>query len=118
MIRIDSNEQLNARLTQPSEADLAFARRSNGDTVILGAGGKMGPTLAQRLVRALRGSGRKSRVIAVSRFQSPGMERELVEAGVETISCDLLDAESVKALPSGRERPLSCRAQVWLDGRP
>lgn len=99
MIRIDSDEQLNSLLTQPSEADVAFARRLRGDTMVLGAGGKMGPTLAQRLLRALRSADRKSRVIAVSRFQSSDSARELVEAGVETIACDLLDADSFQALP-------------------
>jgi nucleoside-diphosphate-sugar epimerase len=99
MIRIDSDEQLNSLLTQPNEADVAFARQIRGDTMVLGAGGKMGPTLAQRLLRALRSADRKSRVIAVSRFQSPDTARELAEAGVETISCDLLDADALKALP-------------------
>jgi nucleoside-diphosphate-sugar epimerase len=99
MMRIDSEQQLTSQLTQPSEADVAFARRLHGDTVILGAGGKIGPTLAQRLLRALRSADRKSRVIAVSRFQSKDAERELVDAGVETISCDLLDPESLKTLP-------------------
>jgi nucleoside-diphosphate-sugar epimerase len=99
MIRIDSDQQLTSLLTQPTDADVAFAHRLRGDTMILGAGGKMGPTLAQRLVRALRTAGRESRVIAVSRFQSSGAERELVDAGVETIACDLLDAESLRKLP-------------------
>lgn len=99
MIRIDSEQQLNSLLTQPSEADIAFARRLRGDTMVLGAGGKMGPTLAQRLLRALRGADRKSRVLAVSRFQSTDAQRELAEAGVETIACDLLDPENLKALP-------------------
>jgi nucleoside-diphosphate-sugar epimerase len=99
MIRIDSDQHLNSLLTQPSEADIAFARRFAGDTVILGAGGKMGPTLAQRFLRALRIAGNKSRVIAVSRFQSSDAERELAETGVETIACDLLDSGSVEALP-------------------
>ena len=99
MIRTDSDQHLNSSLTQPSEADIAFARRLAGDTVILGAGGKMGPTLAQRLLHALRSADRKSRVIAVSRFQSSEARRELADAGVETIACDLLDADSVKALP-------------------
>jgi len=99
MMRIDSEQQLNSLLTQPSEADIAFARRLRGDTMVLGAGGKMGPTLAQRLLRALRGADRKSRVFAVSRFQSPEAQRGLVEAGVETIACDLLDPDSLKALP-------------------
>ena len=96
---IDSEQELNSLLTQPSEADISFARHLSGDTMVLGAGGKMGPTLAQRLLRALRSADRKSRVIAVSRFQSSDAERELVEACVETISCDLLDADSLKRLP-------------------
>ena len=79
MIRIDSEQQLNSLLTQPSEADIAFAGRLRGDTMILGAGGKMGPTLAQRLLRALRSADRNSRVLAVSRFQSSAAERELQE---------------------------------------
>jgi nucleoside-diphosphate-sugar epimerase len=99
MIRIDSDQSLNSLLTQPNEADIAFARRLCGDTVILGAGGKMGPTLAQRFLRALRIAGNQSRVLAVSRFQSSQAERELAETGVETIACDLLDSDSVKTLP-------------------
>jgi nucleoside-diphosphate-sugar epimerase len=99
MIRIDSDQDLNTLLTLPNEADIAFARRLRGDTVILGAGGKMGPTLAQRLLLALRSAGRKSRVIAVSRFQSSDAERELADTGVETVACDLLDPDSLKALP-------------------
>lgn len=99
MMRIDSEQELNHLLAQPSEADIAFAGRLDGDTMVLGAGGKMGPTLAQRLQRALRSANRKSRVIAVSRFQSSDAASQLAEAGVETLSCDLLDADSLKSLP-------------------
>jgi nucleoside-diphosphate-sugar epimerase len=99
MIRIDSDQHLNSVLTQPSEADIAFAGRLGGDSMVLGAGGKMGPTLAQRLQRALRSANRKSRVIAVSRFQSSDAESQLIDAGVETIACDLLDANTFRALP-------------------
>jgi len=99
MIRFASEQQLDDLLTQPSETDIAFARRLCGDTMILGAGGKMGPTLAERLLRALRSADRKSRVIAVSRFHSSDTELKLAEAGVETIACDLLDPDSLKALP-------------------
>jgi nucleoside-diphosphate-sugar epimerase len=99
MIRIDSDEQLNGLLTQPSAADIACARRLHGDIMILGAGGKMGPTLARRMHLALRAAGRNARVIAVSRFQSPDAERELDDAGIKTIACDLLDPDSLKALP-------------------
>lgn len=102
MIQIDSDQQLNSLLTQPSEADIAFARRLRGDTMVLGAGGKMGPTLALRLLRALRSADRKSRVIAVSRFQYSDTQRELYEAGVDTYACDLLDPDSLKSLPRVR----------------
>ena len=99
MMRIDSDEKLDHALTQPNEADIAFARRLQGDCMVLGAGGKMGPTLARRLQHALRAAKRDSRVIAVSRFQSVDAERELTDAGVETISCDLLDPDSLRNLP-------------------
>ncbi len=99
MIRFASEQQLDDLLTQPSETDIAFARGLRGDTMVLGAGGKMGPTLAERLLRALRSANRPSRVIAVSRFQSSEAESKLAGAGVETIACDLLDSDSLKALP-------------------
>jgi nucleoside-diphosphate-sugar epimerase len=99
MIHIDSEAQLNRLLAEPSDADIAFAGRLRGDAMVLGAGGKMGPTLAERLLRALHRANRESRVIAVSRFESSAAEAQLTEAGVETIACDLLDVDSVKALP-------------------
>lgn len=99
MIRPASDQHLNELLTEPNEADIAFARRLRGDTMVLGAGGKMGPTLARRLLRALRSTDRKLRVIAVSRFQSSTAERELTDSGVETIPCDLLDPDNLKSLP-------------------
>ena len=99
MIRIDTEQQLNELLTQPSEADIVFASRLEGDTIVLGAGGKMGPTLAQRLQKALHAANQKTRVIAVSRFSSSEARRELNESGVETIACDLIDPDGVNALP-------------------
>jgi nucleoside-diphosphate-sugar epimerase len=99
MIKIDSDRQLTTALTQPSEADIAFAQRLQGDTMILGAGGKMGPTLALRLRAALQSAGNKARVIAVSRFSSPEAVRELLAGEVETIACDLIDPEGVNSLP-------------------
>lgn len=99
MIKITSEQQLEQVLTQPSEADISFARRLRGDCMVLGAGGKMGPTLAQRLHLALKAANRDSRVIAVSRFQSADAEQELKNAGVQTVSCDLLDPEDVRSLP-------------------
>lgn len=99
MIRIDSDQHLADVLTTPSEADVAFAQRLTGDTIILGAGGKMGPSLALRLRRALDHAGNSARVHAVSRFSSPAAQQELQVAGIETIACDLVDPDAVKSLP-------------------
>lgn len=99
MTRIDSDEKLRHLLTTPSEVDIEFARTLRGDTVVLGAGGKMGPTLAQRLSLALKTAGSPQRVIAVSRFESADARRELDESGIETLSADLLEADKVQSLP-------------------
>lgn len=66
-----------------------------GDILILGVGGKMGPTLARMAKRAAPGK----RVVAVARFSQPGLREELEASGIETIGCDLLDPEAVRALP-------------------
>ena len=67
-----------------------------GDLLILGAGGKMGPSLARMARRALPPS---QQVFAVSRFTSPDARHQLARHGVEAISCDLLDRAAVARLP-------------------
>lgn len=99
MIAIDSDRQLENILAQPSEADVAFARRIHGDTMILGAGGKMGPSLARRLRQSLDSVGKTTRVIAVSRFQSGAGRDALQDSGIETIACDFNDPDAVETLP-------------------
>lgn len=99
MIPLESEHQLDTLLTEPSPADVAFARKLKGDTIILGAGGKMGPTLAKRLARSLAAAGRTSSVIAASRFQSSAARAELESAQIQTIACDLLEREQIDALP-------------------
>jgi nucleoside-diphosphate-sugar epimerase len=99
MISPRSEQELDQLLTLPNAADLAFAQQLEGDTIVLGAGGKMGPTLARRLQNALRVAGRNSRVLAASRFQSSSAVAELQDAGVETLSCDLLDPAQIQSLP-------------------
>lgn len=68
--------------------------------MVLGAGGKMGPTLARMVRRGLDEIGhRHRRVIAVSRFSSAATTGEFQKHGVETIACDLMDRAAVQALP-------------------
>lgn len=91
-----TEDELEDRLSEPrAETSAAFAR-CPGDVVILGAGGKMGPTLAKMAKRAA-GDGR--RVIAVSRWSSHAAQQSLNDAGVETIRADLLDRNDVAKLP-------------------
>ncbi len=88
-----------ALLSEPTESTVRSLGALEGDIVILGVGGKMGPTLARMAKRASEANGVKRRVIGVSRFSSVGLERRLQSWGVETIQCDLLDRASVNALP-------------------
>ena len=82
------------RMTAPSTAVVEAVSELEGDVVILGAGGKMGPTLAELLVRA-----GARRVIGVSRFSDARVGAYLEEAGVETVRADLLDEKDLARLP-------------------
>ncbi|HXT19034.1 MAG TPA: NAD(P)-dependent oxidoreductase [Gemmatimonadaceae bacterium] len=88
--------ELDDLLSTPRAETTAALNACPGDIVILGAGGKMGPTLAKMVRRAARYD---RRVIAVSRWSSRDAERQLNDAGVETIACDLLDRADVATLP-------------------
>ncbi len=88
---IHSEEELDDLLSAPSDADCAALRGMTGGLVILGAGGKMGPTLARRARRAADEAGAAMRIVAVSRFSDHAAEKQLSAAGVETIRADLLD---------------------------
>jgi hypothetical protein len=93
--RIDSVAALDELLARPSDPLVRDLGRLDGDLMILGVGGKMGPTLA----RLARNAAPGKRIIAVARFSSPGLREDLEGAGIETIAADLLDREAVRALP-------------------
>jgi nucleoside-diphosphate-sugar epimerase len=63
--------------------------------LILGVGGKVGPTLARMAKRAAPGK----RIIGVARFSDPDVRARLEAAGIATIACDLLDRQAVARLP-------------------
>jgi len=89
-----SEAQLEDALSEPSAAARRELSALQGDILVLGAGGKMGPTLSRLLARA---SGRT--VTAVSRFSEPGLEHRLQESGARTLSADLLERGSYEGLP-------------------
>ncbi len=86
-------------MSRPTPEVVEAIGRIAGDLLILGVGGKMGPTLAKLAKRAIDESGSSKRVIGVSRFSSPGLQADLNRAGIETISCDLLNEAELQALP-------------------
>jgi nucleoside-diphosphate-sugar epimerase len=92
-------EQLEELLSEPSEGAIRALGSVKGDILILGVGGKMGPTLARMAKRASDLSGVERHVIGVSRFSSSGLQNRLQSWGVETISCDLLSPTSLSKLP-------------------
>jgi nucleoside-diphosphate-sugar epimerase len=86
---------LDELLCRPSQALIDDLGKVDGDIVILGVAGKMGPTLAGLAKAALPGR----RVIGVARFSDAAAKAWLQARGIETIGCDLLDETAIKALP-------------------
>ena len=96
---VRDEDELEELLARPSAADVAFARTLTDDVMVLGAGGKMGPSLARHVRRALDAVGASRRVVAVARFSEPGLRAASERDGIEAIACDLLDATQVARLP-------------------
>lgn len=92
-------QELEERLASPSAALIEELSQLDGDIMLLGVGGKMGPSLARLAVNAIRQAGLDKKVIGVSRFSNKELRRELEEAGVEIISADLSDDKALQALP-------------------
>ncbi len=108
--QIETEAELEDVLAEPSDADLDCVARLNGDVLVLGAGGKMGPSLARRVHRAMVRSGNRRRVVAASRFSSPPVRQGLESDGIQTFACDLLEQASIAALPP-------CPFVLFLAGR-
>jgi hypothetical protein len=86
---------LDELLCRPSQALVDDLAKIDGDIMILGVAGKMGPTLAGLAKAALPGR----RVIGVARFSDAQVKTWLQARGIETINCDLLDEAAIEALP-------------------
>src|ERR1700731_1939014 len=96
---ISTERQLEDLLSEPGAADARAMAELEGDLLILGVGGKMGPSLARRARGACELGGVKKRIIGVARFSTPGTRDFLEASGVETIAADLLDPVAVAGLP-------------------
>jgi len=97
---IETVEQLEDVLSQPTPDVVAALGELDGDLLILGVGGKIGPSLAKMARRALGEAGASARrVIGADLFPTAETREDLEKAGVETITCELLDADALAALP-------------------
>lgn len=94
--RFDDVEALESFMSEASPALVADLEKVDGDIMVLGVGGKMGPTLARMARRAAPGR----RVIGVARFSDPSLVASLERHGVECIACDLLDRAALEHLPN------------------
>lgn len=98
-MKIKTESELEELLSRPDEATSAAMSALEGDLLILGAGGKMGPSLARLARRAADQGGTRKRVIAVARFTNDRLRSEFAEQGIESIACDLLEAGALDGLP-------------------
>ena len=98
---ISTEAELEENLSRPTPETIKEMSRLKGDLVILGVGGKMGPTLARMARRSMDEAGVKHAVIGVARFSDPRSRKVLEEAGVKTVPCDLLNRQDVLKLPDG-----------------
>ena len=97
--RVDRDvEALEERLSRPDDDLVADLATLDGDILVLGAGGKMGPTLARMAKRAAP----EKTIYAVARFSTPGVEEALRAHEVETVRADLLERSEVERLPRAR----------------
>ena len=103
-----SESDLETRLSEPDRETVETLAGLDGDVMILGAGGKMGPTLARMARRAIEDNGR--RVIAVSRFSDAVAADALREHGVEIMRADLSNPEAFRNLPKAAN-------VIWMAGQ-
>ena len=92
-------DEIYQRLLKPSDALVADIAKLDGDIIILGVGGKMGPALATLAKQAIDIAGVRKKVIGVARFSDPSLEKELKQNGIITYSADLLEDDQLSQLP-------------------
>ena len=97
--RVENLAALERLLAEPTEGVVEALRRLDGDVMLLGVSGKMGPSMARMIKRASEIAGIRRRVIGVSRFENVEQMTQLQVEGFDMIRCDLLDAQQVAGLP-------------------
>lgn len=112
-----TEEKLDQLLTTPSAELVEDIKKLQGDILILGAGGKMGPTLCLLAKNAIKAAGLDKRVIAVSRFSDPIATKLLTDNGVEIVSADLLKEGVMDTLPDAENIIYMAGKKFGTDGQ-
>jgi len=94
--------ELDQVLTNPSDRLIKDMARLEGDILILGAGGKMGPSLALLAKRAIGQLDEKKEVICVSRFSDKEQKKFLENHGIRVIAADLMNEDDLQSLPEAK----------------
>ena len=113
-----TDADLDELLSRPAPADVAALAALDGDLLVLGAGGKMGPSLVRLARRAADAAAGPRRVIAVSRFGQPALAGRLAAQGIETIACDLLEPAALAALPDAPNVVFMAGQKFGTSGNP
>ena len=112
-----NEEKLTALLTTPSDTLTEDIKNIKGDIMVLGAGGKMGPTLCLLAQNAVERAGISKKIIAVSRFSDATIRAELEQNGIETISIDLLNVQELNRLPAAENVIYMAGRKFGTDGQ-
>lgn len=106
--------ELEERLARPSAGLVDDLSRLDGDILILGAGGKLGPSLVRLALNATQGN---RRIIAVSRFSEPGLAESLAGDGATVVAADVADERALRDLPDAPNVVFLVGAKFGTQGR-
>lgn len=109
-MKIWNEEILNEMLTTPSQGLIEDIAKIEGDIMVLGAGGKMGPDICILAARAAKAAGVSKKVYAVSRFSDKAAAKRLEDEGVIVIAADLMENGALESLPD-------CENIIFMAGR-
>jgi len=112
-----TEEYLDQLLTTPSPKLIADISKIKGDIIILGAGGKMGPSLSVLAKNACKAAGIDKKIIAVSRFSDPMAVDLLNKHDVSTISIDLMKPKAMDTLPDAENIIYMAGRKFGTDGQ-
>ncbi|HLN54771.1 MAG TPA: NAD-dependent epimerase/dehydratase family protein [Bacteroidales bacterium] len=128
--KFENEDQLEDYLSRPGEELIDMIGKTDGDIMILGITGKIGPSLALMAARACEKAGLKKKILGVSRHIDAQLQKNLDQAGIESVRGDLLDSEFLKRLPlfknvfylagmkfgSADDQPLTWAINTYLPG--